>query len=106
MSLVQGARVESSTISTAATPSAAMSGETAGEESSGPPVGAAIGMEEAPLLKLQSSGELKLSKGPSHRRKVPASPLVFCVKVWFKLKIGSIAVLYPGAPYQHCVYIL
>ena len=47
------------------------------EESSEPPAGAAVGTDEAPLIKLQSSGELKVA----HRRKqvrggVPVPPRV------------------------------
>ena len=40
------------------------------EQSSEPPAGAAVGTEEAPLIKLQSSGELKIA----HRRKQVRSP--------------------------------
>ena len=43
----------------------AMLRERDSEESSEPPAGAAVGTEEAPLIKLQSSGELKVA----HRRK-------------------------------------
>jgi hypothetical protein len=45
-----------------------MSGDTADEGSSGPAAGAAIGTEEAPLLKLQSSGELKLTTAAQRRK--------------------------------------